>query len=59
MIIRFLEEIFFARFGCPRKLITDNAQAFKSNIMISFCDKYNIILAHSTSYYPQRNGLVG
>jgi hypothetical protein len=26
--------------------------------MINFCQKYNIILGHSTAYYPQGNGLV-
>jgi transposase InsO family protein len=25
--------------------------------MIKFCSDYNIILAHSTAYYPQGNGL--
>jgi transposase InsO family protein len=24
---------------------------------ISFCQKYNIVLGHSTAYYPQGNGL--
>ena len=26
--------------------------------MIEFCDKYHIILGHSTAYHPQGNGLV-
>ena len=26
--------------------------------MVSYCQKYNIILGHSTTYYPQGNGLV-
>jgi hypothetical protein len=52
-----LEENILARFGCPRKIVTDNAQAFKSMAMISFCQKYNIVLGHSTAYYPQGNGL--
>jgi len=30
VIIKFLEENIFFRFGCPRKIVTDNAQAFKS-----------------------------
>ena len=25
--------------------------------MIFFCEKYNVILNHSTDYYPQGNGL--
>jgi transposase InsO family protein len=57
VVINFLEENILARFGCPRKIITDNAQDFKSIAMIIFCQKYNIILGHSTTYYPQGNGL--
>ena len=26
--------------------------------MVKFCSDYNIVLAHSTTYYPQGNGLV-
>ena len=29
---------------------------FKSKRMIEFCNKYQITLGHSTSYYPQGNG---
>ena len=47
-----------SRFGFPRKIIIDNAQAFKSNKLIKFCHDYHIILGHSTTYYPQGNGLV-
>jgi hypothetical protein len=57
-LIKFLEENILARFGFPRKIITHNAQAFKSLAMIYFYQKYNIIPGHSTSYYPQGNGLV-
>jgi hypothetical protein len=56
--INFLEDNILSRFSCPRKIFTDNAQAFKYMAMISFCQKYNIILGHSTTYYPQGNGLV-
>jgi hypothetical protein len=35
----------------------DNAQHFKSFAMIHFCQKYNIIIGHYTTYYPQGNGL--
>jgi hypothetical protein len=57
VIMNFLETNIFARFGCPRKLVTDNAHAFKSKAMIDLCGNYNIILTHSTPYYPQGNGL--
>ena len=57
MIIEFLVNNIMSRFGCPKKLVTDNAKAFSSAKMIKFCVDYNIILAHSTTYYPQGNGL--
>jgi transposase InsO family protein len=57
VVIKILEENILARFGFPRKIVTDNAQDFKSIAMINFCQKYNIILGHSTTYYPQGNGL--
>jgi hypothetical protein len=57
-VIKFLEENILVGYGCPRKIITDNDQAFKSLVMIDLCQTYNIILGHSTSYYPQGNGLV-
>jgi len=56
-IMQFLETNILSRFGCPKKIITDNAAAFKSKKMINFCHKYHITLGHSTAYYPQGSGL--
>eukprot|EP00253_Pinus_taeda_P021856 PITA_21856 len=56
-IIQFLETNILSRFGCPEKIITDNASTFKSKRMINFCHKYHITLGHSTAYYPQGNDL--
>ena len=53
----FLEENILDRFGCPRRIVTDNAAAFKSKKIIDFYHKYHISLNHSTAYYPQGNGL--
>eukprot|EP00253_Pinus_taeda_P009402 PITA_09402 len=57
VIISFLENNILSRFGCPSKLITDNAAAFKSKRLVDFCHKYNISVGHSTAYHPQGNGL--
>ena len=38
--------------------MTNNAKAFTSSKLVKFCSDYNIILSHSTAYYPQGNGLV-
>lgn len=57
VIIKFLEDHILSRFGCPRKIITNNVVAFGSKKMIDFCHRYQIALGHSTAYYPQGNGL--
>jgi hypothetical protein len=57
VIIEFLLSNIMSRFGCPRKIVTDNAKAFTSSKLVKFCSDYNIILSHSTAYYPQGNGL--
>jgi transposase InsO family protein len=56
VIISFLENI-IARFGCPSKIVTDNASPFRSEPLIKFCEQFGISLIHSTPYYPQGNGL--
>ena len=55
--MKLLSENIFSRFGCPHKLITDNAVAFKAKELVEMCDSMGIKLVHSTSYYPQGNGL--
>jgi hypothetical protein len=57
VIIKFIENNILSHFGCPRKIITGNAASFRSKKLIDFCNQYHIILGHSTSYYPQGNGL--
>ena len=52
-----MENNILSRFGCPTKIITDNAAAFGSKKMVEFCHKYQITMEHSTAYYPQGNGL--
>jgi hypothetical protein len=56
VIISFLEDI-IARFGCPSKIVTDNASPFRSEPLVKFCEQFGISLIHSTPYYPQGNGL--
>ena len=57
VIIEFIQENILSRFGCPRKLLNDKFQDFKSKYMVAFYEKNGIILKHSTPYYPQGNGL--
>eukprot|EP00253_Pinus_taeda_P030989 PITA_30989 len=57
VVIKFIEENILARFGCPNQIVTDNATAFSSVKIIDFYQKYQILLHHSTPYYPQGNNL--
>ena len=56
--MKFLYENIFIIFGYPVRQVTDNAPAFKLGALVSICDSMGIQLVHSTSYYPQGNGLV-
>jgi hypothetical protein len=56
VVMDFLEDRILNRFGVPSKIVTDNAKAFCSTEMSSFCFKYGIILSHASDYYPQGNG---
>ena len=58
VIMQFIEEHILSRVSVPRKIITNNASNFNSKKMITFFFKYQIQLGHSTTYYPQGNGLV-
>ena len=57
VIIMFLNENILTRFGCPNKLVTDNAATFRAEELVEMCESMGIQLVHSTSYYPQGNGL--
>eukprot|EP00253_Pinus_taeda_P030499 PITA_30499 len=53
VVINFMEVNILSHFGCPTKIITHNAQVFISAKFIIFCEKFNINIGHSTTYYPQ------
>ena len=57
VIMKFLYENIFIRFGYPERLVTNNAPAFKSDALLNMCESLGIQLVHSNSYYPQENGL--
>jgi transposase InsO family protein len=53
-----MESNILSRFVFPVKIITDNVATFKYTRMEKVCSDYKITLGHSTTYYPQGNGLV-
>jgi transposase InsO family protein len=58
IIINFLYDHIFARLGCPKRLVTDNATTFNDKSFLKLCEDMGIQLVHSIAYYPQGNGLV-
>eukprot|EP00253_Pinus_taeda_P024213 PITA_24213 len=57
VVMKFLTENIFTRFGYPHKLVSDNATTFRGKELVDMCDSMGIKLVHSTSYYLQGNGL--
>eukprot|EP00253_Pinus_taeda_P011163 PITA_11163 len=57
IVIKFLNENIFTRIGCPTKLVINNATAFKEKELMDMTESMGIQVVHSTSYYPQGNGL--
>jgi len=51
----FFEDKIVTRFGVPAKTFTEDAKAFDSMALTSLCNKYGIILSHSSNYYPRGN----
>jgi hypothetical protein len=58
VIINFLQENIFSRFGFPERIVIENVVAFNDKHLVKLCEEMGIQLVHSTSYYPQGNGLV-
>jgi hypothetical protein len=58
VVMKFLYENILRRFSFPKRLVTDNATAFKADALVDMCESMGIQLVHSTPYYPQGNGLV-
>jgi hypothetical protein len=57
VVMKFLYENILSRFGCPKRLVIDNETTFKADALVDMCESMGIQLVHSTSYYPQGNGL--
>lgn len=52
-----LNEIIY-KYGCPKRLLTDQGPAFESQLFRAFCYEYRIQKLRSSTYYPQANGKV-
>ncbi|XP_073133296.1 uncharacterized protein [Henckelia pumila] len=56
VVIKFLKENIFSRFGIPRAIISDGGSHFINKSFSSLLRKYGITHKVSTPYHPQTNG---
>ena len=58
VVMKFLRENIFSRFGTPRAIISDNGTHFCNRSFEAVMRKYNITHRLSTPYHPQTSGQV-
>jgi len=58
VVVKFLRENIFSRYGMPRAIIRDHGTHFDNRSFDALLKKYSIIHHIATSYYPQTSGQV-
>ena len=58
VVIRFIKDNFFCRFGTPRTIISDGGSHFYNRPFESLIHKYSVIHKFGTAYHPQTSGQV-
>ena len=58
MVVTFLKENIFSRFGTPRAIISDGGTHFCNRVFAALLKKYSITHKVSTPFHPQTSGQV-
>ena len=58
VVVKFIQENIFSRFGMPRAVISDRGSHFCNRPVSNLMRKYGVVHKVSTSYHPQTNGQV-
>ena len=58
VVVKFLKDFIFSRFGTPRAIISDGGSHFCNKLFDGVLNKYNITHKVATPYHPQTSGLV-
>ena len=58
VVVKFMKENIFSRFGMPRAIISDGGAHFCNRVFESLLKKYSIRHKVTTPYHPQANGQV-
>ena len=58
VVLKFIKEHIFSRFGVPRAIISDGGLHFCNRSFENLLKKYGVTHKVSTAYHPQTNGQV-
>ena len=58
VVVKFLRENIFARFGMPRAIISDQGTHFNNRSFDALLKRYSIVHRLATPYHPQTSGQV-
>ena len=58
VVLDFLFEEFFARYGTPREIVSDGGAQFTSHMIAKLMQKYGVKHRVTSPYHPQGNGQV-
>jgi len=58
IVVKFLKENIFTRFGTPRAIVSDGGSHFCNKVFAAVLKKYNITHKVATPYHPQTSGQV-
>ena len=58
VVVKFIHQHIFSRFGCPRAIISDGGKHFNNQQMQSMLKKYGVEHRVTTPSHPQANGQV-
>ena len=56
VVVKFLRENIFARFGMPQAIISDHSANFNNRSFDALLQRYSIVHRFATPYHPQTNG---
>lgn len=56
VVTDFLLNNIVTRFGCPERIVSENAMCFRSAEYKEFCNGLGIQMSYSSPYHPQGNG---
>ena len=57
-VLRFITQCIFARYGCPRAIISDGGSHFNNSHFRALLKKYEVHHRITMPYHPQANGQV-